>query len=665
MPTSFSDVLGFPPEQEALRARCFHPIEPFIEYSRDEIEQSIADRFENQVRKHPRRLAIKTRDRELTYDELNRAANRVAHAILAARGERQEQAALLCDPGAMAIVGTLAVLKAGKTYVPLDPAVPKARNEFILRDAQIGLIVTDDEHFLRACELAPKGVAMINIDALESHVSSDNPGLHIPPDRLSYLMYTSGSTGEPKGVVQNHRNVLAKVMGWVNVVHISPGDRLSLLRALNVSGSIRDLFGGLLCGAAVLPFDLKREGLAHFAGWLSDEKITIYNSVVTLFRSLGGTLRGSENFSSIRLIRLSGEPVYKRDVEIFRKHFSRDTLLINMLASAEVGSTRVYFIDKDTLIHENLVPIGYPMEGCEVLLLDGDGKALGTNQVGEIAVRSRYLSPGYWRRPDLTEAAFLPDPKGGDRRIFRTGDLGCMLPDGCLVHHGRKDSHVKIRGYSVELAEIEAALIEFDGVKEAVVTTKENAHGNQILVAYVVPTGASVVAVSALRKGLAAKLPDYMIPSAFVLLDCFPLVGPGKVDYRALPVPSRARPDLATALAFARTPVEEKLVKIWTHFLDVDQVGIHDRFLELGGDSLLASRIICHVIDVFRVEVPLRTLFETPTVADMAAAIQGILATTQSKPEVMERALAEVEGLSEGEAKELLSKREHNSHGSD
>ena len=160
----------------------------------------------------------------------------------------------------------------------------------------------------------------------------------------------------------------------------------------------------------------------------------------------------------MRLIKLSGEPVYKRDVDIFKKYFPESCLLINMLASAEVGSTRVYFMGKETPIHENLVPIGYPMEECEVLLLDADGNALGFNQVGEIAIRSRYLSPGYWRRSDLTEAAFLPDPEGGDARIYRTGDLGFMLPDGCLVHRGRKDSHVKIRGYSVELAEIEAAL---------------------------------------------------------------------------------------------------------------------------------------------------------------------------------------------------------------
>ena len=562
---------------------------------------------------------------------------------------------MLCNQGAAAIAATLGILKAGKTYVPLDPAAPESRNEFILRDAQASLIVTDDENFSLARSMAPNDVTVINIDTLVLNLSSENPGLHIPPDHLSYLMYTSGSTGEPKGVVQNHRNVLSKVRGWVNVVHISPGDRLSLLRALNVSGSIRDLFGGLLCGAAVLPFDMKREGFVHLASWLIDEKISIYNSVVTLFRSFGATFKGSENFSSIRLIKLSGEPVYKRDVDIFKKYFPSNCLLINMLASAEVGSTCVYFVGRETPITENLVPIGYPMEGCEVLLLDAEGNVLGFDQVGEIAVRSRYLSPGYWHRPDLTEAAFFADPEGGDARVYRTGDLGCMLSDGCLVHRGRKNSHVKIRGYSVELGEIEAALIELDGVEAAVATTKENSHGGQVLVAYVVPSRQAELAVSVLRKALAARLPDYMVPSAFVFLDSLPLAGPGKVNLRALPSVGRGRPDVETPFAFPRTPVEKCLVEIWAQLLDVDQVGIYDRFLDLGGDSLLASRFISQVRDVFHIEVPLRSLFDTPTVADVAAEVERNLAKDYP-PEGIDRILLEVEGLSAAEVQQLLSK---------
>jgi acyl carrier protein len=209
----------------------------------------------------------------------------------------------------------------------------------------------------------------------------------------------------------------------------------------------------------------------------------------------------------------------------------------------------------------------------------------------------------------------------------------------------------------VELAEIETALLELDTVKEAVVTTKENAQENQILVAYVVPTGQFVLSVSAIRKALAAKLPDYMIPSAFVFLDSLPLVGPGKVNLRALPVPSRERPDLETAFVFPRTPIEEKIATIWAQVLDVNQVGIHDRFFELGGDSLLASRVISRVIEIFLIKVPLRSLFETPTVAEMALVVQRYM-ENRTKAEAIARVLTEVEGLSEAESKAQLSKGE-------
>lgn len=257
--------------------------------------------------------------------------------------------------------------------------------------------------------------------------------------------------------------------------------------------------------------------------------------------------------------------------------------------------------------------------------------------------------------PELTEACFLSDPEGGDARIYRTGDLGCMLPDGCLVHRGRKNSHVKIRGYSVEISEVEAALGDVDGVKEAVVTTKDNTQGNQVLVAYVVPTGKVSLSVAAVRKAAAAKLPDYMIPSAFVLLDSLPLAGPGKVNLTALPELGRGRPELETPFALARTPVEQEIAHIWAELLGFEQIGIDDDFFQLGGDSLLASRVISRVIDAFRINVPLRALFEAPTVSAMASLVAQN-GTKPAEPQLVELMLAEVEKLSQTQAALLLSK---------
>ena len=325
-------------------------------------------------------------------------------------------------------------------------------------------------------------------------------------------------------------------MEWVNVVYICPEDRLSLLRSFSVGGSTRDIFGGLLTGATVLPFDLKREGLVNLASWLLKEEITIYNSVSSLFRHFVSTFTGAESFPSVRLIRLGGEPVFGRDVKSYKKHFSDDCIMINMLGLNEAGGPQVYFIDKESSSQDGIVPVGYPSGEGRILLLDDAGNRVGFNQIGEIAVQSQYLS-SYWRRPDLNEAAFCPGPRGGEERIFRTGDLGRMLPDGCLVHLGRNESHVKIRGYSVEIIEIQEALIELDTVIEAVVTTKETAKGDKVLVAYIVPTSPLPPDVSTLRRALATRLPVYMIPSNFVFMSSLPLTGPGKVDLRALPEP--------------------------------------------------------------------------------------------------------------------------------
>jgi acyl carrier protein len=246
--------------------------------------------------------------------------------------------------------------------------------------------------------------------------------------------------------------------------------------------------------------------------------------------------------------------------------------------------------------------------------------------VGEIAVRSRYLSPGYWRQPDLTQATFRPDPTGGPERLYLTGDLGRRLPDGCLVHLGRKDFQVKIRGFRVEVAEVEGALLSLPTIKEAVVVAREERPGEQRLVAYLVPTQRPAPTVSVLRRALAATLPDYMVPSAFVVVDTLPRTPAGKVDRRGLPAPERLRPSLHVPFASARTPLEERLAGIWAEVLGVDRVGIHDHFLDLGGQSLLATSLVSRVLTTFQVDLPLRTLFESPTVAEMALAIGQALA---------------------------------------
>lgn len=643
-----SHIGSLPPEQQAIRDRCFHPSGTFIEFQKEDIEQSIPDRFEEQVRRHPHRLAVKTRDHQMTYDELNRAANRVAHGILAQWGEGQEPLALLLEKGPPLIIGILGSLKAGKINIPLDPSHPRVRASTLLKDSHADVILTNSNNLFQASELAQDGNQPINIDDLSRALPNTNPGLNISPDSPAYIIYTSGSTGSPKGVLQNHRNVLHHVLRHTNEVHLCSEDQ-----SLHLGWSGRSMYRVLLNGASDHYLDIEKEGWSQLPSRLIQEKITIFESTASIFRHFVGTLTGGEQFPDLRLIHLTGEQVTRGDVELFQEYFSSDCIFVNRMGSTETGTVRIFLIDKNTQLPGNAVPIGYPVQDVEVLLLDDTGREVGFNQIGEIVVKSRYLSPGYWLKPDLNRATFSPDPTCKETVLYHSGDLGLMDQDGCLFHMGRKDSQIKVRGNRVETAEIEAALLALGDVKDAAVVARDHISGTKTLVAYLVPKN-QPLQVSTLRRSLAEMLPSYMLPAVFVMLESLPVTGSGKVDRRALPEPDAARPDLESPFFAPRTPNEQELATIWSEVLDLDHVGIHDNFLELGGDSLLASQVISRVIGTFRVELPLRSLFEAPTVADMAVAITQSQAKV-AKPEDIERLLAELEALSAEEAKQLLA----------
>jgi amino acid adenylation domain-containing protein len=582
-------------QQWSMQSRRVRPTNAFIAFAKAEIEQALPDRFEQQVRKYPDRLAVQGKRGALTYDALNRAANRVARSLLARRAGGQEPVGLLLEHGAPTIVAILGVLKAGQMYLPLDASYPPARITYMLEDSQTNLIVTDAKHLSLAKEWAQRERHVLNLDALEPGLSEQNLGLTIAPDALAYILYTSGSTGQPKGVVQNHRNVLHNIMKYTNGSHICADDRLSLLFSHSYSAAVTNTFGALLNGAALFPFDLREEGLAPLATWLIQEEITVYHSVATLFGHFLDTLTGTEAFPRLRLIELTGEPVAARDVERYKRHFAPPCLLHNRMAATEMSIIRQFFLDHETPITGGLVPVGYAVADTEVLVLDEAGQEVGANQTGEIAIKSRYLAPGYWRQPELTRAAFVADPHGGDARLYCTGDVGYLLPDGCLIHLGRKDSRVKIRGYRIELGEVERALLECAALKEAVVVAREETPGDPRLVAYVVPGGQPAPMISEWRRLLQAKLPDYMVPAAFVFLESLPLTPNGKVDRQALPAPHRAGPELEGAFVAPRTPLEALIAEVWQDVLGVDRVGVYDNFFDLGGHSLLAMKVVARL----------------------------------------------------------------------
>jgi amino acid adenylation domain-containing protein len=607
------------------------PTNPFVEFRIEDVEQSIHGRFAEQVCKHPQRTAVKTDCQELTYQALDRAANHVARAILRVRGPGSEPVGFLLDGGATPLIAILGILKAGNIVVPLEPSFPPARLARVLNHAQAALLLTDNANSSLARELSRGNIPVLNLEAMDSEPDGQDAGLSMSPDSPAYILYTSGSTGNPKGVLQSHRNLLHSTLRYTNSLHISREDRCILLAPCSVAASTSDIFPTLLNGAALLPYNLRTQGFGGLARWLIDEGVTVYHSGPTAFRHLANTLTGAEAFPHLRLVRLGGEPVFRHDVERFRKYFGPDCVLAVTLAATETYAICQYFLDRHVALEGARVPVGYPVAGMEVLLRADEGQQVGAGQVGEIVVRSRHLASGYWRDSERTEAAFQPDPQQPEVRLYRTGDLGLLRPDGCLEYLGRKDEQVKIRGQRVETAEVEAALLALGTIREAAVVGRQTASGDQQLVAYAVPM-TTAPTWGAIRQALKDKLPDYMIPSAFVFLERLPLTSTGKVDRRALPPPAGGRPALDNAYAPPRNLVQGLLKDIWEQCLSIRPIGIQDSYFELGGDSLTAEKILALVEHHLGKRFYPGVLVKAPTVEQLAELIMGVQVATALSP---------------------------------
>jgi amino acid adenylation domain-containing protein len=621
---------------------------PFTSFPKGEVERSIPARFEQQVLLYPERTAVADADSTITYRALNGRANRIAWAILSLCGEGSAPVALLIGNGVRVAAAMLGVLKAGKFYVPLDVSQPMPRTAAILAECRPVLLIADGKTMQHAEALCascnPSGVRLLNLDAFESDYSEENPGLAISCRDLAYVLYTSGSMGSPKGVMQDHRYVLHLTMAYTNSSRMSPRDRLALLYSPSFAGAVRDIYCALLTGAELAIFDVKREGMLGLAEWLRRSQITVFFAVATMFRHFCRLLTPDDRFPSLRLIELGSETVYASDVHLYQRNFSENCTLVVNLGGSEISPICQYLVHAGSRIEGSTVPAGYAAEDIELLLWDAQGKPVALGTAGEIVVRSRYLCLGYWGRPELTEAAFMPDPEGGDRRLFRTGDLGRLLPDGCLLHLGRRDLQVKIRGYRVEVAEVETCFMATGLVREAAVTAWLDSSGEQNLVAWLVPARSDAPpAISELRTLVAATLPDYMVPARFVFMESLPITQSGKLDRRAL---IEQRPHVQqsdTAGVAPRTAVEARLKEIWSELLPREPIGIHESFFDLGGNSLLALQVVARISAAFRVMLPHNCLFECSTLEKLAEVVEQ--ARNLNEDEVLRPSLPGAEAL--------------------
>jgi amino acid adenylation domain-containing protein len=531
------------------------------------------------------------------------------------------------------IAALLGVLKAGNSYVPLDPSNPHQRIRYILEDSQSKAVITDAVNFELASSLIQGRLPIINIDRLDANEAM--PVLNranMTPDRMVYILYTSGSTGAPKGVVQNHRNVMHFIRNYTNNLKISADDNLALLASHSFDAAVMDVYGALLNGATLCPLDLREAGVKGLSAWLIERQITIYHSTPTVYRYFVNELKGDESFPKLRLVVLGGEEVCNSDVEAYKRFFTDTCVLVNGFGPTESTVTLQFFVSKDTDVRRNSVPIGFPVEETEVLLLNADGRESGVR--GEIAIKSPYVALGYWRKPELTQTAFLSAE--GATRIYRTGDMGKLLPQGSIEYCGRKDDQVKIRGMRVEPGEIESILCRHPAVRECIVAARPGRLGDTNLVAYVVARDGQTIDRTIIKQYLRDNLPAYMIPSALVTMDALPLTPTGKIDRRSLPAPDWSLRETEAEFVQAETETAQTLAEIWRELLSVDRISIHDNFFDLGGHSLLATRLAARIREILKIDVPLRSLFETPTLGDLSVLVDTLLESDRghSAPEI-------------------------------
>jgi amino acid adenylation domain-containing protein len=585
-------------------------------------DQLIHELFEAQVARTPQATAVVFAGETLSYAELNARANQLAHALRAQGVGSEGRVAICVERGLEMIVGILGILKAGGGYVPLDPVYPQERLAYMLADARPKAVLT--QAGLQAI-LPALDVPVILLDAHESEIaqqSTDNPdpkAWGLTSQNLAYVIYTSGSTGQPKGVMVEHQEVCNFVTTLAGMLGLQPEERVLQFASVNFDVSVEEIFSALLSGAGLV---------IRTDEWLSSEEfwhrcevygISFTHLPTSFWQQL---IHDSETPipTSLRQVMIGGEAVSERALERWFARAGYRPVLYNSYGPTEatVSATALKLDDA-----RNWRAIGRPLANARAYILDANLQPVPIDVAGELFIGGAGVARGYLDRPGLTAERFIADPFSGDSgaRLYKTGDLARFLPDGKIEYLGRNDFQVKIRGFRIELGEIEAALTEQPDVREAVVLAREDIPGNKRLVAYLVPSAPEQTPEAAtLRAALQGRLPEYMVPSAYVVLDVFPLTPNGKLDRKALPAPDHSAL-VSAAFEAPQGEIEEALAQIWRDVLGGERISRHDNFFDLGGHSLLTVQLVGRIFSVFGVQIPIMSLFNEPTLQRLAEVV--------------------------------------------
>ncbi|MFE1744012.1 amino acid adenylation domain-containing protein [Coleofasciculus sp. H7-2] len=584
-------------------------------HTNDSPDRCLHELFEEQVGRTPDAIAIVFENQQLTYAELNAKANQLAHHLQKLGVKPEVLVGICVERSLEMVVGLLAILKAGGAYLPLDPAYPPDRLAFMLEDAQVSVLLTQ-KRLLNTLPSHNAKIVYLDSDWETQQIYSQNSVQN--PSNLAYVIYTSGSTGRPKGVQISHTCVVNFLISLRQKLEVTERDIFLAVTSLSFDIAALEIFLPITVGSRVVV--VTREIASDGAQLLT----TLTHSGATIMQATPATWRllltaGWQGSKNLKIL-CGGEALPR---QLAAQLLVRGDRLWNLYGPTEttIWSTIYPVESSDT------ISIGRPIANTQVYILDRYLQPVPVGVTGELYIGGKGLSRGYLNRPELTAQKFIPNPflekSEKSELLYKTGDLARYLPNGELEYLGRIDHQVKIRGFRIELGEIEAVLSQHPAVQQAVVIARDNSSDRNLL-AYVVPKQEEAATTPLqLRSFLKQKLPNYMVPSAFVLLEAIPLTPNGKIDRRALPEPDTARPELDSAYIAPRTAIEEVVAGIWTQVLGLQQVGMRDRFFDLGGHSLLATQVISRLREAFQVELPLRYLFESPTVAGLAERIEA------------------------------------------
>jgi amino acid adenylation domain-containing protein/thioester reductase-like protein len=583
---------------------------------------------ELQVEKTPDAVAIVFQNQQLTYQELNQKANQLAH-YLQTLGVKPEVLVGVCMERSLEmVIALLGILKAGGAYVPLDPTYPSDRLTFIAEETQLSVLLTLD-HLQPSLPLS--SVQSICLDTNWEKIAqypTSNPAYEISRHNLAYVIYTSGSTGKPKGVLIEHEGAVNTLLDINQRFQVTSQDRVLAVCSLNFDLSVYDIFGLLIAGGRiVLPNPAIAPNPKHWLDLMEQQQITLWNSAPPVMQMLAGYAEPHCHFPpSLRLVLLSGDWIPLTLPALIR-NLSTQIDIISLGGATEASIWSIFYNVEQIDPTWKSIPYGKPLANQQFFILDEQLQRVADGAIGELFIGGAGVARGYLNRPDLNATKFLPNPFSEQPNlIYRTGDIGRYLPDGNIEFLGRVDHQVKIRGFRVEIGEIEFLLTEHPAVTQAIVVVREDELGGKRLAAYIVPNATiqnltQPITIRAIRNSLKQKLPDYMIPSAFVLLEELPLTLNGKIDRRALPVPKWSQAEEGNYVS-PTTPTEIQLAQIWSQLLNTEQVGIHDNFFELGGHSLLSVQLLYQINESFQLEISLGHFLETPTIATLAQQIK-------------------------------------------